>query len=96
LNNFAVLKSSESYELSSEKISVIVKVMGLYEIVILGIDRIIAYICGRVDNLPTPQGHELLITLRLSPIKSLARWLTSSLHIIGTSILGYLRNAILP
>jgi hypothetical protein len=38
LYNIEVLKSSYCYELWSQKISVIFKVMGLYKIVVLGID----------------------------------------------------------
>jgi hypothetical protein len=38
LDNVEVLKSSDSYELSSQKMSVIFEAMGLYEIIVSGID----------------------------------------------------------
>jgi hypothetical protein len=38
LNNFEVLKSSDGYELWSQKMSLILEVIGLYDIVVMGID----------------------------------------------------------
>jgi hypothetical protein len=39
LNNVEVLKSTDGYELWLQKMSVIFKLMGLYEIVVSGIDQ---------------------------------------------------------